>query len=122
MTADGNQLRPQNLLGVTSHDHDGIVLLTVSGEVDLLSGPILDEAITTALAGRPPILVIDMTDVSFLPSAGITLLIKAHRAAGDLTRVRVAAPERSVVERTLRLTGMLQILDVVPTRAAGFGR
>ncbi|UOZ03336.1 anti-sigma factor antagonist [Amycolatopsis sp. WQ 127309] len=105
VAADGDQVRPRDLLDVTSHDHDRAVLLTVSGEVDLLSGPILDEAITTALADRPP-----------------TLLVKTHRAAGDRTRVRVGAPELSVVQPTLQLTGMLLVLDVVPTRAAAVGR
>ena len=116
MTADGNRLRPQDLLRVTAHHSDGTVVLAAEGEVDLLSAPVLSEAITTALAGAPARLVVDLTEVSFLASIGITVLLEARRAAGDGTRVRVVAPEHGVANRTLRLTGLHEALAVTTTR------
>ena len=116
MTADGNHVRPQDLLRVTAHDSDGAVVLAVAGEVDLLSAPILGDSIATALAGAPELLVIDLSEVSFLASIGITVLLEARRTAGTATRVRVVAPEAGVVDRTLRLTGLHEALAVTTTR------
>ncbi|WP_307793236.1 STAS domain-containing protein [Amycolatopsis sp. MtRt-6] len=116
MTADGNRVRPQDLLRVTAHHTDGAVVLAVAGEVDLLSAPVLGSEVTTALANAPDLLVIDLTDVSFLASIGITVLLEARREAGAGTRIRVVAPEAGVVHRTLRLTGLLDALAVAATR------
>ncbi|HET6708585.1 STAS domain-containing protein [Amycolatopsis sp.] len=116
MTADGNRVRPQDLLRVTAHHADGAVVLAVAGEVDLLSVPVLGSEVTTALADAPDLLVIDLTDVSFLASIGITVLLEARREAGAGTRIRVVAPEGGVVHRTLGLTGLLDALAVAATR------
>lgn len=116
MTADGHQVRPQDLLRVMAHHSGGAVVLAVAGEVDLLSASLLGEGITSALAGAPDLLVIDLSEVSFLASIGITALLEARREAGTGTRVRVVAPEAGVVNRTLRLTGLHEALAVAGTR------
>ena len=115
MTTEGNRVRPQDLLRVTAHDSGEAVVLAVAGEVDLLSAPILGDSIATALAGAPELLVIDLSEVSFLASIGITVLLEARREAGTATRVRVVAPEDGVVNRTLRLTGLHEALAVTTT-------
>jgi anti-anti-sigma factor len=117
VTADGNRIRPQDLLRVTAHHADGAVVLAAVGEVDLLSAPMLGDEVTAALADAPDVLVIDLSEVSFLASIGITVLIEARRQAGAATSVRVVAPEDSVVHRTLRLTGLQETLAVATTRA-----
>jgi anti-sigma B factor antagonist len=122
MTADGSRLRPQDLMRVTVHRPGDAVLLAVSGEVDLLSAPVLAGEITAALAETPALLAIDLSEVSFLASIGMTVLLKARREAGATTGVRVVAPEHSVVERTLRLTGLYEALAVVATRADALAR
>lgn len=116
VTADGNRLRPQDLLQVTAHHAERAVVLAVAGEIDLLSAPVLGGEVTTALAGAPELLVIDLSEVSFLASIGITVLLEARREAGSGTRVRVVAPEDGVVNRTLRLTGLHEALAVAATR------
>ncbi|MEV7099576.1 STAS domain-containing protein [Amycolatopsis sp. NPDC051045] len=117
VTADGHRIRPQDLLRVTAHHSDGAVVLAAAGEVDLLSAPVLGNEVTAALADAPELLVIDLSEVSFLASIGITALLDARREAGAATRVRVVAPEDSVVNRTLRLTGLQEALAVATTRA-----
>jgi anti-sigma B factor antagonist len=120
VTAEPGRIRPQDLLRVTSHhfdDADDTVLLEASGEVDLHSASVLEEAVTAAVARTPALLVIDLTGVSFLASIGITVLLEARRVAGEGTQIRVVAGERGVVERTLQLTGVHETLGVVPSRA-----
>jgi len=121
VTAEGNQVRPQDLLRVTAHHSGGAVVLAVAGEVDLLSAPVLGSEVTAALAVAPDLLVIDLSEVSFLASIGITVLLEARREAGSGTRVRVVAPEAGVVHRTLRLTGLVEALAVAGTREDALG-
>ncbi len=117
MTAEGHRIRPQDLLHVTAHHSDGAVVLAVAGEIDLLSASVLGNEVTAALADAPELLVIDLSEVSFLASIGITVLIEARREAGAATKVRVVAPENGVVNRTLQLTGLHEALAVATTRA-----
>jgi len=116
VAADGNRVRPQDLLRVTAHPSGAAVVLAVAGEVDLLSAPVLADGVTTALADAPELLVIDLSEVSFLASIGITVLLEARREAGTGTRIRVVAPESGVVSRTLQLTGLHEALAVAGTR------
>ena len=116
MTADGNRVQPHDLLRVTAHHSGGAVVLAVAGEVDLLTAPVLGDGVTTALADAPDLLVIDLSEVSFLASIGITVLLEARREAGAGTRVRVVAPDGGVVNRTLQLTGLHEALAVAGTR------
>lgn len=120
MTADGGRVRPQDLLRVTSRRPDGVAgaeVLEVAGEIDLLSAEVLENAITAALRGKPAVLVIDLTGVTFLASVGMTTLLKARRDAGDTTKLRVVTPARSTVGRALELTGLREALSVVATQA-----
>ncbi|MEV4150948.1 STAS domain-containing protein [Amycolatopsis sp. NPDC049691] len=98
------------------------LVLAVSGEVDLFSAPVFEEAVTAALGRGPRLLVIDLTGVGFLASVGMTILLKANRDGGRDLRVRVVAAERSAVARALELTGLTDILGVVPTRADALAR
>jgi anti-anti-sigma factor len=89
------------------------VVLTVTGEVDMTTAPELEHAVRDALAERPAALVIDLTAAEFLSSAGIAVLVFAHRN-GDGVAVRVVAAER-IVLRPLELTGLSEDLAIYPT-------
>lgn len=62
-----------------------VSVLTVSGEIDLTSGPrlraALDEILDERGARAPKGIVVDLTAVSFLSSAGLAVLIDAHEHA-----------------------------------------
>ncbi|WP_369817882.1 STAS domain-containing protein, partial [Mycobacterium sp. E3339] len=59
-----------------------------------------------ALAGTPAVLVIDLTEVDFLSSAGITVLVEVHRLTENSpTSLRVAA-DGSATSRPLRIVGL----------------
>jgi anti-sigma B factor antagonist len=117
VTADGSRVRPQDLLRVTERRVDAAEVLEVSGEVDLLSAEVLENALMAAVSREPAVLVVDLTGVSFLASVGMTVLLKAHRGVGKTTSIRVVSPERSTVGRALKLTGLTEALAVVDTRA-----
>jgi anti-sigma B factor antagonist len=104
---------------VVSPYRDGdAVVLHVRGELDVVTVPTLATHIDIALNSQPAVMVVDLTDVVFMSSAALTLLIEAHRLAEPTaTSFRVAADKNAVI-RPMRITGVDQTLDLYPSVSA----
>ena len=86
-------------------------VLTVSGEVDLATSPDLDAAIIAALDSGAGSLVVDLTDVSFMDSSGLGVIVRG------LKRCREADKDLDLVitnERVLKVFGITGIDQVIP--------
>ncbi|BBY00338.1 STAS domain-containing protein [Mycobacterium seoulense] len=100
---------------VNRRDAGEAVILEVSGAVDIITAPSLATQIDVALSGTPAVLVIDLTGVNFLSSAGITVLVEVQRLTQDSpTSLRVAA-QGSATSRTLRIVGLDEFIELYPT-------
>ena len=98
----------------------GVVVATVSGEVDMLTAPSLRDVVTSELADCA-VLVIDLSGVAFLGSAGLAVLVEAsHEAQRRQVELRVVATGRSV-RRPLEITGLDEVLTTFPTRDDAVG-
>ncbi len=95
--------------------HDGATVLAVVGEVDLATAPALENAIDSTLSGKPGALVIDLSEVSFLASAGMAALVAAHQRAGT-TRIAVVA-DGPATSRQLKMTNLDQVFALHATLA-----
>ncbi|HEX3648631.1 MAG TPA: STAS domain-containing protein [Pseudonocardiaceae bacterium] len=94
---------------VTSHNAGTAVVVEVAGEVDLSTADDVAAAVTAGLASRPSAVVLDLTGVSFLDSAGLAVLARGHLAAVDGVEFRVVAGNEAVL-KPIQLTGMDQML------------
>ncbi|MEV0246700.1 STAS domain-containing protein [Nocardia sp. NPDC050712] len=94
--------------------HDGATVLTVAGEVDLATAPALETAIEGVLAEAPRALIIDLTGVSFLASAGMAALVAAHKRAGTATTIAVVA-DGPATSRQLKMTSLDQVFALYST-------
>ena len=56
-----------------------MVVVTVTGDLDILTTPQLDHAIRSAMRTEPTAVIVDLTGVDFLASVGMNLLVAAHR-------------------------------------------
>jgi len=92
-----------------------VAVLSVSGVVDMLTAPQLEEAITTSLGKTPAALVVDLTDVEFLASAGMGVLVGAHDQLPEDVKFGVVA-DGPVTSRPLKLVGIADIVDLFQTR------
>ena len=68
-------------LGLTEWKMGSSVILSVTGEVDIATTDQLSEALDAALRPRTEGLVCDLSGVSFLGAAGLTVLLVARRRA-----------------------------------------
>jgi anti-anti-sigma factor len=92
--------------------HDGLALVTLAGEIDLYSAPLLHDVLQEATATDPRSVVIDMALVSFCDAHGLGLLVSAAntiRERGGLLSIR-AAPY--TLRRLFEITGLTDALQV----------
>ena len=86
--------------------------LKVSGEVDIQTSPVLDEQLQKVLDQGLSSIVVDLGEVTFLDSTGLSVLIAALKrcqgAGGDL---RLVSP-RPNVRRVLEITGLTETFHV----------
>lgn len=99
----GFSVRPEELAAA--------VVLTVTGEVDMATAPELEESIKTALDRGPEVLVVDLSGVSFLASAGMSVLIGGNQLAGDRTEFRLVATGSATL-RPMELTGIATTFSI----------
>lgn len=95
---------------------DGIAVVAVGGDVDVATVSTLEEAITEALGAKPTALVIDLTDVEFLASAGLQTLVATNEAVTESAGFAVVA-NGPATSRPIQLTGLDQVFAMYPTLA-----
>jgi len=101
-------------LTVRSEVHGDAVVVRLDGEIDLVTAPIVNKSIKAALEQFPPVLVVDLSGVVFMASAGLAELLTGHRLAGQRTAFRVVAPSR-VTSRPLEMVGLTAVFGVFAT-------
>jgi anti-sigma B factor antagonist len=104
----------EQLLNIRSEDRDDALILFIDGEIDGLTAPRMRAAIGAAferLTGR--MLVLDLTQVRFLGSAGLRTLLDSsaeavtHRGHQPL---RVVVDENRPVVRPIEIVGLDNVL------------
>jgi anti-sigma B factor antagonist len=93
---------------------DRATVLKLQGELDVATAPALEEAVAMAFAAHPSSLVVDLTDLSFLDSTGIRVLVSAGRRADESSCSLVLLAPTPQVLRVLRLTGVDRLLAIEP--------
>ncbi|QRP43599.1 STAS domain-containing protein [Amycolatopsis sp. FDAARGOS 1241] len=88
-------------------------VVTVAGEIDLVTAPELDEVVSGAVDESPDVLVVDLRGVTFLSSAGLQVLAAAHQRLGE-QRLRVVTTSNAT-SRPLTSTGLDAWIGLFPT-------
>jgi anti-sigma B factor antagonist len=89
----------------------GLAVVSVGGSVDMLTAPGLSESIDGALAKKPKGLIVDLSKVEFLGSAGISVLMKTRETLGDATPFCVVA-DGPATHRPLTLLGINELMSL----------
>jgi len=89
-----------------------VAVIAASGELDMLTAPQLRDAVQAALDKSPEGLIVDLTNVDFLGSAGMQVLMEArNQTDGTSTRYAVVA-EGAATSRPLKITGIADLIDL----------
>ena len=111
--ADSNEAPFDDVITLsTSTDDDGTVTVTVVGEVDTFTAPVLRASLDTQLEQQPTALVIDLCGVQFLGSAGLDVLVETQKSARSRdVGLRLVANTRAVT-RPLEVTGLIDLFTI----------
>lgn len=104
----------QQLDVAVDRPRDGVVVLHVAGEVDLLTAAALGEHIRAHL-DPSRVLVLDLSGVSFLGSAGLAEIVSTSQEGTESgSRLMLVATSRAVL-RPMEVTGLLALFPVYPS-------
>lgn len=111
-------------LKVTGDERGDWSVLEVSGELDLVTSPVLRQHVHDVVAEGRHSLVLDLSDVLFCDSSGVGVLIAARRlirsCQGSLRLILPAqgAVDGSHVNRVLGALGVRRLFEVYPDVAS----
>ncbi len=101
-------------LSVTRECKDRAEVVRVSGEVDLYTVPDFDGALKEAVEKGDSTVIVDLSQISYLDSSGLSSLISAYRrlSAGGGTMFVVASAVNPSVRRALEITRLDALVNV----------
>jgi anti-sigma B factor antagonist len=105
-------------LTVERESNGEVELLAVSGEIDIASAPRLITSLNEALGECALPVVVDLTDVGFMDSTGLALLLNAHRRLARRGQGFAVVCIDGPVRRVFTITDMVETLRVRPNREA----
>ena len=108
------------LARVVEEQRDDVSIAAIEGEIDSSNVHEIGERLRALLTNRSTALVVDLTETTYLDSAGINLLFEL---AGELTdrqqRLRLVVPAATPVLRMLTIAGLI---GTVPTHRRALRR
>ncbi|MFD4525386.1 STAS domain-containing protein [Streptomyces sp. NPDC058470] len=114
-------------LNVTDGEEGEWAVLRASGEMDLVTSPVLRQRVHDAVADGRRSVVLDLSGVLFCDSSGVGVLIAARRLIRSCQgRLRLILPAQGAVDgshvnRVLAALGVRRLFDVYPDVAAAVG-
>jgi anti-anti-sigma factor len=86
----------------------------VVGEVDMSTAALFEDHVAAAVRASTPV-VLDLREVTFLGSSGLSVLIRQQERCGEMGAVlRIVADQREVL-RTLQIAGLTDTFALYPS-------
>jgi anti-sigma B factor antagonist len=107
-----DQLQTQPFGIRVSPTRPGVVRVSVIGEVDLCTAPLLQQTLVREL-GVASELLLDLSEVSFIDASGLRAIVSAARTASDNGgMLAVDSPLPTLARRVIEITGLEELLHV----------
>jgi anti-sigma B factor antagonist len=111
----------QSHFRVEVRNADATTVISVSGELDLASSPALEEELERVAQSDAQVVVVDLRNLEFMDSTGLSVLVRAHQRAEEDGRRLGLVNGSQQVQRLLTLTGVADRLTLtdVPEELLG---
>lgn len=93
---------------------EGVAVISIGGEIDLSTAPDFEAAIDGALDEHPPVVVVELSAVNFMSSAGLRILAATHEKLCKSGQLAVVA-SNPAVSRAIQLSGLDQLFALYAT-------
>lgn len=102
-------------LTISEQIEAGRTVISVSGEVDLHSAPQLRDRLTAALDAHGAAVVLDLSEVGFLDSTGLGVLVAARARANECGGAIPLVCTQDRILKLFTITGLDNVFDVHST-------
>jgi anti-sigma B factor antagonist len=107
---------PSDYVRVTVKSLPAVTVVEVSGEIDTATRHAMAEPVFEQLDEAPPGLVLDLTKIKFMGSAGLAVLIETHQRTQERRiKLGIVVPDQSPTYRVLTISGLVELLPVHST-------
>jgi stage II sporulation protein AA (anti-sigma F factor antagonist) len=104
------------LATVTFEERDGVFIGRLQGEIDMSNAESLTRTIGRSVSKAAAGMVLDLSDVTYLDSAGIRLLFELGRRFRQRgQRITLVLPDGAPIRRVLQLTDVTTMIAVCGT-------
>jgi anti-anti-sigma factor len=111
------------LARIQEERRDGVAIATLEGEVDASNVREIGERLRGLLTNRSTTLIVDLTETTYLDSAGINLLFAlASELEHRQQRLQLVVPESSHIARIVSIAGLSTVVPVDGTRQVALER
>ncbi len=97
----------------------GVTIVQVSGRIDSTSAPVLGQRLTAVLDEVSARVLVDMSEVDYISSAGFRVLLLAGRRAEQIAGKIVLSGVSGKVRQLFDLGGFLDLFVIANTRDEG---
>lgn len=97
-------------------EQDGLVFVRIEGQINADTSSEVREALDTHLANASVMLLIDMSQVEFIDSSGLSALVSVHKILNSQGSVLALLQPQSQAQTALRLTMLDKVFKVFNTR------
>ena len=102
-----------DLARVEGEQQGTLCLVRVHGEIDLSNAQEVSSAIGSVMGRESRRLVVDLSNITYLDSAGVALLLRlAERLQTRRRQLHLVVPRGSPVRRVLVFTGLPRVIPV----------
>ncbi len=108
--------RPPRVFEIAEQEFEGAPGVVVRGEVDLSSIPELTEALDDAIRESEGAFIVDLCDVEFLDSSGLSALMRARALLGRDDRALAVICPAGPVSRLFEVAGVTDLLFIYASR------
>lgn len=99
---------------VKSHEDGDRTVVSVSGELDLSTAPTLQGDLVALLQKGRNALVLDMSEVGFMDSTALGMLVTVHGMAKEAGGSLVLSGAQKQVRRVAEITGLEELFENGP--------
>jgi anti-sigma B factor antagonist len=109
----GRTLRPFEVDDAGLHDAPGVA---VHGELDINGAPTLESTLDAAIRESAGAFIIDLSDLDFIDSSGLHVLLRARGLLGREDRALAVICPHGPVRRVFELSGQSELFALYASR------
>jgi anti-sigma B factor antagonist len=96
----------------------GVPVVSVTGEIDVATAPALRQHLAAHEAEHESVVVVDLTNVTFIDSTALGVLVGAYRRLGDVDSVLRLVVTEARILKVFEITDLMSVFPIFDTVAA----